>query len=210
MRGKVQLSWSRGSKSVVLEEGVVCLPDILVSTFSPESAHDDACPCSTCELTAQSCCVSAAGCVGGGFAPRRYETSHQTSSECAVLLPYWWIRLTCYLVPSMMHATTIHHVAFCKQRRHLNTSAHACMQVAESISENMACWIRFVGINSTAPAVELAIQIRPVAANPVAWGMAIVAGNSQPTPRDQGEVQCGQPFTLEVCAHDKFGHRCPC
>lgn len=68
-------------------------------------------------------------------------------------------------------------------------------------------WIRFVVKDSTAPAVELTIQVHIVAAEPVAWGMAIVAGNSQPTPRDQGEVQCGQPFTLEVCAHDKFGHR---
>lgn len=31
MRGKVQLSWSRGSKGVVLEPGVICLPDIAVS-----------------------------------------------------------------------------------------------------------------------------------------------------------------------------------
>ena len=29
--GKVQLSWSRGSKNVVLEEGIVCLPDMPVS-----------------------------------------------------------------------------------------------------------------------------------------------------------------------------------
>lgn len=71
----------------------------------------------------------------------------------------------------------------------------------------MMGWIRFVVKDSTAPAVELTIQVHIVAADPVAWGMAIVAGNSQPTPRDQGEVQCGQPFTLEVCAHDKFGHR---
>ena len=34
--GKVQLSWSRGSKNVVLEEGIVCLPDMQVhSTFFP-------------------------------------------------------------------------------------------------------------------------------------------------------------------------------
>ncbi|KAL3158051.1 hypothetical protein ABBQ32_011660 [Trebouxia sp. C0010 RCD-2024] len=106
--GKVQLSWSRGSKNVVLEEGIVCLPD---------------------------------------------------------------------------------------------------MPVSESTAEVMMGWIRFVVKDSTAPAVELTIQVNIVAADPVAWGMAIVAGNSQPTPRDQGEVQCGQPFTLEVCAHDKFGHR---
>ena len=31
MHGKVQMSWCRGSKKVVLEEGVVCLPDLLVS-----------------------------------------------------------------------------------------------------------------------------------------------------------------------------------
>ena len=31
MPGKVQLSWSRGSKNVVLEEGVVCLPNMPVS-----------------------------------------------------------------------------------------------------------------------------------------------------------------------------------
>ena len=71
----------------------------------------------------------------------------------------------------------------------------------------MMAWIRFVGKDSTAPMVELSIQVRIVAAAPVAWGMAIVTGASQPTPRDQGEVQCGQPFTLEICAHDKFGHR---
>ncbi|KAL0055144.1 hypothetical protein WJX82_007626 [Trebouxia sp. C0006] len=109
MRGKVQLSWSRGSKGVVLEPGVICLPDIAV---------------------------------------------------------------------------------------------------AESIAEPMACWIRFLGNETTAPTVELAIQIQVVAAAPVAWGMAIVAGASQPTPRDQGEVQCGQPFRLEIVAHDKYGHRC--
>ena len=80
-------------------------------------------------------------------------------------------------------------------------------QVSESTAEVMMGWIRFVVKDSTAPAVELTIQVNIVAADPVAWGMAIVAGNSQPTPRDQGEVQCGQPFTLEVCAHDKFGHR---
>lgn len=33
--GKVQLSWSRGSKNVVLEEGIVCLPDMPVSCPSP-------------------------------------------------------------------------------------------------------------------------------------------------------------------------------
>lgn len=71
----------------------------------------------------------------------------------------------------------------------------------------MMGWIRFVANDSAAPAVELSIQVHIVAAAPVAWGMAIVAGNSQPTPRDQGEVQCGQTFTLEICAHDKFGHR---
>ena len=71
----------------------------------------------------------------------------------------------------------------------------------------MMGWIRFVAKDSSAPAVELTIEVHTVAADPVAWGMAIVAGNSQPTPRDQGEVQCGQPFTLEICAHDKFGHR---
>lgn len=32
--GKVQLSWSRGSKNVVLEEGIVCLPDMPVSWTS--------------------------------------------------------------------------------------------------------------------------------------------------------------------------------
>ncbi len=80
-------------------------------------------------------------------------------------------------------------------------------QVAESIAEPMACWIRFLGNETTAPTVELAIQIQVVAAAPVAWGMAIVAGASQPTPRDQGEVQCGQPFRLEIVAHDKYGHR---
>lgn len=32
--GKVQLSWSRGSKNVVLEEGIVCLPDMPVSWIS--------------------------------------------------------------------------------------------------------------------------------------------------------------------------------
>lgn len=32
--GKVQLSWSRGSKNVVLEEGIVCLPDMPVSCDS--------------------------------------------------------------------------------------------------------------------------------------------------------------------------------
>ena len=71
----------------------------------------------------------------------------------------------------------------------------------------MGAWIRFVGVDTTAPAIELGIQIKVVAARPVAWGMALVAGSSQPTPGDQGEVQCGQPFTLEICAHDKFGHR---
>ena len=80
-------------------------------------------------------------------------------------------------------------------------------QVQESIAEPMAAWIRFLGSNTAASTVELAIQIQVVAADPVAWGMAIVAGSSQPTPRDQGEVQCGQPFTLEVVAHDKYGHR---
>ena len=80
-------------------------------------------------------------------------------------------------------------------------------QVAESIAEPMACWIRFLGNETSAPTVELAIQIQVVAAAPVAWGMAIVAGASQPTPRDQGEVQCGQPFRLEIVAHDKYGHR---
>lgn len=84
---------------------------------------------------------------------------------------------------------------------------HVGLQVSESTAEVMMGWIRFVVKDSTAPAVELTIQVHIVAAEPVAWGMAIVAGNSQPTPRDQGEVQCGQPFTLEVCAHDKFGHR---
>ncbi len=85
---------------------------------------------------------------------------------------------------------------------------HLCpQQVAESIAEPMACWIRFLGNETTAPTVELAIQIQVVAAAPVAWGMAIVAGASQPTPRDQGEVQCGQPFRLEIVAHDKYGHR---
>lgn len=81
------------------------------------------------------------------------------------------------------------------------------LQVSESTAEVMMGWIRFVVKDSTTPAVELTIQVHIVAAEPVAWGMAIVAGNSQPTPGDQGEVQCGQPFTLEVCAHDKFGHR---
>ncbi len=85
---------------------------------------------------------------------------------------------------------------------------HLCpQQVAESIAEPMACWIRFLGNETTAPTVELAIQIQVIAAAPVAWGMAIVAGASQPTPRDQGEVQCGQPFRLEIVAHDKYGHR---
>ncbi len=93
-----------------------------------------------------------------------------------------------------------------------NASKIACLQlrprqVAESIVEPMACWIRFLGNETTAPTVELAIQIQVVAAAPVAWGMAIVAGASQPTPRDQGEVQCGQPFRLEIVAHDKYGHR---
>ena len=32
VQGKVQLSWSRGSKRVVLEEGIVCLPDMPVSS----------------------------------------------------------------------------------------------------------------------------------------------------------------------------------
>ena len=31
MKGRVQLSWSRGSKNVELLEGVICLPEILVS-----------------------------------------------------------------------------------------------------------------------------------------------------------------------------------
>ncbi len=93
-----------------------------------------------------------------------------------------------------------------------NASKIPCLQlcpqqVAESIAEPMACWIRFLGNETTAPTVELAIQIQVVAANPVAWGMAIVAGASQPTPRDQGEVQCGQPFRLEIVAHDKYSHR---
>lgn len=34
VQGKVQLSWSRGSKRVVLEEGIVCLPDMPVSFLS--------------------------------------------------------------------------------------------------------------------------------------------------------------------------------
>ena len=81
------------------------------------------------------------------------------------------------------------------------------VQVSESTSEPMVAWIRFVAKDSAAPPVELTIQVQIVAAEPVAWGMAIVASNSQPTPRDQGEVQCGQPFILEICAHDQFGHR---
>lgn len=35
MLGKVQMSWSRGSKNVILEEGVVCLPDMAVSVLWP-------------------------------------------------------------------------------------------------------------------------------------------------------------------------------
>ena len=81
------------------------------------------------------------------------------------------------------------------------------MQIAETVAEPMMSWIRFMGVNSSAPSVELTIKIRVVPAEPVSWGMAVVMGSSQPTPRDQGEIQCGQPFTLEICAHDKFGHR---
>lgn len=75
------------------------------------------------------------------------------------------------------------------------------------MAEPMVSWIRFMGASSAAASVELTIKIRVLPAEPVAWGMAVVVGSSQPTPRDQGEIQCGQPFTLEVCAHDKFGHR---
>lgn len=41
MKGRVQLSWSRGSKGVVLEEGVICLPDIPVSPSSAEALSKD-------------------------------------------------------------------------------------------------------------------------------------------------------------------------
>lgn len=110
----------------------------------------------------------------------------------------------------IQHDTTI-PTSICA-RSMANVSKLPCQQlrpqqVAESIAEPMACWIRFLGNETTAATVELAIQIQVVAAAPVAWGMAIVAGASQPTPRDQGEVQCGQPFRLEVVAHDKYGHR---
>ena len=40
--GKVQLSWSRGSKNVVLEEGIVCLPDMPVSWNSHAALYGTA------------------------------------------------------------------------------------------------------------------------------------------------------------------------
>ena len=80
------------------------------------------------------------------------------------------------------------------------------VQVSESI-EVMGGWIRYVNTGSNCPPMEIGINIHVVAAEPVAWGMTIVAGNSQPTPRDQGEIQCGVPFTLEVDAQDNFGNR---
>lgn len=80
------------------------------------------------------------------------------------------------------------------------------IQVSESV-EVMSVWIRFVIPGSISPPLEMGINIHVVAAEPVAWGMTIVAGSSQPTPRDQGEIQCGMPFTLEVDAQDHFGNR---
>lgn len=71
----------------------------------------------------------------------------------------------------------------------------------------MGAWIRFVGQGSTSAPLEMGINIHVTASEPVAWGMTIVAGNSQPTPKDQGEIQCGMPFTLEVDAQDSFGNR---
>lgn len=79
-------------------------------------------------------------------------------------------------------------------------------QVSESI-EVMVAWLRFVAHGDLASPIEVAINIHVIAAAPVAWGMTIAAGNSQPTPRDQGEIQCGVPFTLEVDAQDTFGNR---
>ena len=78
--------------------------------------------------------------------------------------------------------------------------------MSESV-EIMGGWLRFVTQDSTSAPLEMGINIHVKAAEPIAWGMTIVAGNSQPTPRDQGEIQCGVPFTLEVDAQDKFGNR---
>lgn len=86
------------------------------------------------------------------------------------------------------------------------SSSWRAVQVSESI-EVMAGWIRYVSIGSPLPPMEMGINIHVVAADPVAWGMTIVAGSSQPTPRDQGEIQCSAPFTLEVDAQDNFGNR---